>query len=392
MVSLDGGSADIIDDKPLLLVVHDYRYDVEDRADWTFTVWIVESFHRLFNRPKGGTWPNHPHYRQPVPPPRIDVYVGGKGPIVWAAVKVPANVRVIDKRLTAAPEDVMDGGVVRGRLFDMATHQVIVGADVVLMKLRGPKGTVRTESDESGAFRVQGIPEGYYAIHVEAEGYAGRNMGPYDNRSGHSFHDLDALLASAHSLRGQVVDTHGKPVRGVKVRAERVWGIDGFGYKCSQEPLATTDESGHFELHSLPQGFTSLRCRAPSLHQKSINSDMLTVGAKPWEKQEEASIVVEGTGTVRGKVIDDDGNPPKRPFIAEIEPKDGLKVGAWSGSGQCKEDGSFEFQDVPPGDYVVITMPNPMSEREASEPQHVTVKAGGMVRLEIVNHSANSER
>ncbi len=220
MVSLDGQKADIIDAKPLLLVVHDYRSDMEDRVDWTFTVWVAENFHRLFNRLQGGLDPDHPHYRQPVPPPRIDVYAGGDGPIVWDDVKVPSNVRLIDKRAAAAPVDVENGGALRGRLFDMATHQVIAGADVVLMKRIKPRGleeTARAKSDDVGAFTVLGIPEGYYEIHVEAEGHAGRNVGWYDNRSGHIFHDLDALLVSTGSLRGQVVDTQGNPVPGVAV-------------------------------------------------------------------------------------------------------------------------------------------------------------------------------
>ena len=402
--SMDG-NADIIDDKPLLLVVHDYREDIEmlagwtflkERLDWTFVVWGAENFYRNFNRPQeAGSFSDHPYYRQPIPPPRIDVYVGGDGPIVWEQVNVSSNVRVIDKRAAAAPVDVKDGGVVRGRLFDMATHQVIAGADVVLMKRikpRGLKETVRTKSDDGGTFSVQGIPEGYYEIHVEADGYAGRDVGPYDNRSGHSFRDFDALLAGRGSLRGQVVDTHGNPARGVKVYARGVWGIDGFNYKCSQEPMATTDQGGRFELHLLPRGYASLRCRAPSLHQKSISSELFTVGTKPWDKPEEATIVVEGTGTVRGKVVGDDGNPPRRAFNVGIESKDGAKIGTWGGGMQCKEGGVFEFKGVPPGEYVVIAKPNPMREGEASEPKLVTVTVGGTVSLEIINHYAHSRK
>jgi len=402
-ISLDG-RADIIDDKPLLLVAHDYRQDTEkqtgwtflkERVDWTFAVWVAESFHRHFNGRFGRAFSGNSYYRQPVPPPRIDVYVGGEGPIDWEEVNVPPNVRVIDKRAAAAPVDVKNGGVVRGRLFDMATHQVLVGADVVVMKRIKPRGfkeTMRTKSDNAGAFQIQGIPEGYYVIHVEAEGYAGRSVCPYDNRSGHSFHDFDAFLVSAGSLCGQVVDTRGNPVRGVKVGAREIWGIDGLSYVCSQKPTATTDENGRFELHSLPRGFASLRCREPSLHQKSISSEFFTVGTKPWEKPQEAIIVVEGTGTVRGKVIGDDGNAPRRAFIVEIEPKDGITVGTWGGSMQCKEGGVFEFKGVPPGEYVVIAKPNPMREGEASEPELVSVAAGGTVSLEIINHYAHSRK
>ncbi|GAF99752.1 unnamed protein product, partial [marine sediment metagenome] len=241
-ISVDGG-AYIMDDKPLLLVAHDYDEDInqkdgwsflEERVDWTFTIWVAEEFYRSFSSPMGEYRSDDPYNHQPVPPPRIDVYVGGDGPIVWEDVKVPPNVRVIDKRAAAAPVDVSSGGAVRGNLFDMATHQVIAGADVMVMKRIKPRGleeTARTKSDDVGAFSVLGIPEGYYQIHIEAEGYAGRSFGWYDNRSGHSFHDLDALLVSTGSLRGQVVDTQGNPVSGVKVEARDSWGIDGLGYE-----------------------------------------------------------------------------------------------------------------------------------------------------------------
>jgi hypothetical protein len=135
-----------------------------------------------------------------------------------------------------------------------------------------------------------------------------------------------------------------------------------------------------------------LRCRASSLHQKSISSELFTVGRKPWEKPEEATIVVEGTGTVRGKVVGDDGNPPRRAFLVEIEPKDGAKIGTWGGAMQCKEGGVFEFKGVPPGEYVVIAKPNPMREGEASEPKAVTVTVGATVSLEVINHYAHSRK
>ena len=106
----------------------------------------------------------------------------------------------------------------RAKRLASGDRELIAGAVVGVMKRIGPRGfeeAVRTKSDDTGAFSLQDIPEGYYAIQVEAQGYAGRDVGPYDNRNGHSYHDLDALLARAESLRGQVVDTDGNPVQGV---------------------------------------------------------------------------------------------------------------------------------------------------------------------------------
>jgi len=407
LISLDGQITWIMDDKPLLLVVHDWNKDAlpkflgEEAAKdgqtvvWTFTVWVPENFHSLFSNSKRSLFPDHPNFRQPVPQPRIDVYVGGESTINWEAVEVPHNVRVIDKRAEAAPVSVDAGGVIKGSLFDMATHQVIADANVILVKRIKPRQweeAVRTETDKDGFFEIQAIPEGYYEIHVCANGYADRNVGIFHNRNGHTYFELDALLIKTASSKGMVQDTEGNPVPGVKVYAREIIGIDGYGYKCLVDPSATTNEEGHFELKSVPGGFIHIRCPAPSLHQVTSTLDIYEVSLKPWREPDVIKIVVSGTGKVSGKVVGRDGRAPERVFMVEIEPKQGLKIGTWGGSMRCKEDGGFEFKGVPPGEYVVVAKPNPMREGEASAPKLVTITVGKTVELEIVSDYAHRRK
>ena len=406
-ISLDGQRTWIMDDRPLLLVVHDWvkepwpeRHNKDaakdkKRVDWTFTIWVPESFHNLFSGRKGSFVSDHPLFHQPVPPPRIDVYLGGDSPIVWKEIGVPSNVRVIDTRAEVSPVNVDDGGVIRSGVFDMATHQVIVGADVILVKRIEPrnwKETTRTKTDKSGFFVLRAIPKGYYEIHISADGYADRNVGVFHNRNGHTYHEFDAFLVKAASCRGVVQDKEGNPIPGVNIYAQNILGIDGLGYQCVPKPSATTDEEGFFELQSLPEGLTQIRCRASSLHQETSIFDIYKVSTKPWDKPEDIKIVMSGTGLVCGKVVGIDGKPPKRAFIAEIEPKGGIKIGSWGGSMQCKKDGSFEFKGVPPGEYIVIAKPNPMREGEASPPKLVTITVGKTVELEIVSNYAHNSK
>ena len=404
LISLDGQRTQIADDKPLLLVVHDWPkdgYDEENakeagkdksRVDWTFTIWTPENFYSLFSNPKGGFDSDHPNYRQPVPSPRIDVYVGGGGPIQWEKGEVPPNIRVIDKRIEAAPVSTDDGGVIRGGVYDMATHQVVAGANVILVQRTEPRRweeTVRTKTDDNGLFMVRAIPEGYFEIHIDAEGYVARNVGVFDNRIGRAYYDFDALLVGKTSLNGVVTDKKGNPIPGVEVSAEETLGIDGLGYQCVDKPSAMTDDQGRFELHSLPEGFAHLRCRAPSLHQETSIFELYKISAKPWEKPNDIKIIMTGTGIVRGKVVGGHGKAPTREFIVELEPKGGHRIGSWGGSMQCKKNGEFEFKGVPPGEYFVIAKPNPMREREASAPKPVIIVTGKTVELEIVNAYAH---
>ena len=149
------------------------------------------------SHPKGTSGWSHPNYRQPVPPPRIDVYVGGGGPIEWDEVNVPDNVRVIDSRRSASTE-AHGGGVIRGGVYDMATHQVIAGAEVTLRKRVEPRrleDVRQMVTDDTGAFEVPAIAEGYYWLYVRKEGYAGRLVADFDNQTGHACLDLDTLLS-----------------------------------------------------------------------------------------------------------------------------------------------------------------------------------------------------
>ena len=261
-----------------------------------------------------------------MPSPRIDVYLDADSLIVWEEVEVPSNVRVIDMRAKAMPVSVDAGGVIRGGVFDMATHQVVVGADVVLSQRTGPrqwKEASRTRTDEDGFFELRAIPKGYYEIHICADGYADRNVGVFHNRNGHAYREFDALLMKTVSRKGIVQDSKGNPIPGVTVYARDTLGIDGLGYKCSADPCATTDENGRFELRSLPGGFTRIWCRAPSLHQETSTFNVYEVSAEPWRKPDPIKIIMSGTGVVRGRVIGKDGRPPTRAFMAEITPKGG---------------------------------------------------------------------
>ena len=395
--SIEDQRVRIVDHKPLLLVVHDGPKDRSDRhgvdfgkrVDWTFTVWSPESFYRQFSRPEGWFFSDHLHYRQPVPPPRIDVYVAGDGPIEWDEVSVPPNVRVIDKRRSASAH-AHDGGVVRGRVFSMATHQVIAGAEITLSKRverRQWQDVRQMVTDDTGAFEMPATAEGYYRVCVRKEGYAGRSVAAFNNHTGHACLELDVLLSREVSLKGTVTDEEGHPINGVEVRISTVLGIDGLGYQCADRPRTVSDEQGRFELGHLPEGFVTVKARSPGMHQIRIQPDeaLFELMTKPWTRQKdvEVRIVMGGTGGVYGRILGTDGLPPTREFIVELMPEGGHKVGSWGGSMQCREGGKFEFNGVPPGKYELVARPNPGSQREATIPQKVTVQPGKACQIEI---------
>lgn len=394
LVSLNGRYTTMTDPPLLLLAVHDQPYRTDkQRVDWTFTVWCPENFYRLFHNPKGTLDAGHPHHRQPVPPPRIDVYLGPDNPIQWEAVRVPANLTVIDTR--PAPESDRPGGRVAGAVYDMNTHQVIPGARVQVVKTSRsaePEILAQQQADDQGTFELSGIDPGTYRVHVQAQGYVARDGGTFDNRSGHAQLDTDILLCRPASLTGRVVDPTGQGVPELTVTTREMMALDGRGYTCVNAPRAVTDTEGRFVIEGIPEGYTHLRCRAPSLHQETSIFELYPVSRRPWSREEAITLVVTGTGIIQGTVTDGRGNPPTRQFMVDLEPKGGSKLGSWGGSSRIKEDGSFEFKGVPPGEYVLVAHPNPMREGEATDPRPVVVTAGKTVTLTLRADAAHQRK
>ena len=72
-------------------------------------------------------------------------------------------------------------------------------------------------------------------------------------------------------------------------------------------------------------------------------------------------------------------------ILVEVEPKGGSKVGSWGGSAKVKEDGTFEFNNVPPGEYRITSRPNPSnSNRQYVPEQIVTVAPGDPTQVKVI--------
>ena len=94
-------------------------------------------------------------------------------------------------------------------------------------------------------------------------------------------------------------------------------------------------------------------------------------------------------GSIHVAVADQKGKPLSRyeghEILVQVEPRGGSKVGSWGGSAKVKDDGTFEFNNVPPGDYRITSRPNPSnSNRQYAPEQMVTVTPGGHINVTVV--------
>jgi len=350
------------------------------RIDWTFTVWNPDDWDNLYNSPRSHKLhSDHPNFKKPVDPPKMDLYVGG-GAVVWDQVKVPGNVVVIDKRPGSISPEFAGKGLVRARVFDLATGKPVTDAEVVLMKREddGYKELERGKTNKKGFCRIAQIPTGYYEVRILADGYVARKQGNWYNDLP-EFLKFKITLARPKCVKGVVTDADGKPVEGVKIKATDVLDDAGYGYQCVGEKTSTTDKQGRFEICSLPPGSMGIRCESRSLNLKNSIFEQYDIPS------DDIKLVVTGTGTISGKVVDKDGNRPKGGIILELEPEGGNKPGTWGYSGHLSPDGTFKISGIPPGRYVISTRPNPGSSNFEPNIGKITVKGGKVYELEVLH-------
>jgi len=336
-----------------------------------------------------------PMAKKTMPAPRVDVYLGGGNPIIWKDVKVPENLVVIDRRPGSVAPQFAGKGLVRGKVFDLETKQPIAGAKIVLLKRveiiesstgqsKEPhsrsyewKKVKHVTTNRKGLCQIDQIPLGLYEVSVAAEGYAPVELERYDNTRAECY-EFQAGLLRPFSITGIVTDTKGTPLQEVGVQANDFIGPDGNEYRHEGDSPVLTDGQGRFEIPDLPKGFASVRCRAEGLHQADSIFQMYPIPSK------EIRLTMSDTGIIRGKVVDKDGKAPSGRVHVHIRPP-GEQIGKWGGSSRCKEDGSFEFTGVPPGEYLVGTDSRLLIEGDRTNAKLVSVQGGKTYDIEIVH-------
>jgi len=358
-------------------------------AVWTMTVWQPGHWHRLYSHPTKGYRLRADLHGQPVPAPRLDLYLG-LGAIDWEGVEVPKNISVVDKRIRSAKYQPTKGALLFGEVTDMTTGRPVAGARVWIRQYdRDAKEYAdkepQAETGEMGEYRLEVVlPKGYYEICYSKDGYADRTEA-CSLSGGLQVEERLAQLVGEASISGVVVDTAGNPVPDVWVEVRSLLGMDGRPYRRLGynpiKPFAVTDSAGRFEIKSLPLGYTHLYSRKPDLHSKS-NSELHKIPSyreRGMGMETDVRIVVEGTGTVRGNVVGVGENTGRRQVSVHMSALD--SGNRWGGSMHCREGGGFAFKNVPPGRYRLSTMP--MLPGMGDDPNAKIVEMGAGVSLNV---------
>ena len=332
--------------------------------DWQFTVWIPNNWQHLRDA-RHGLLPPGDEGDSPLSTLIVHVTVR----IDWDAIKVPDELSVVDERLQANGLRPDQGAALKGTVVDLAGTP-IAGATITVGKEDGAQQAI---SDAKGEFLVTKIPAGTHQIALAADGYASKDV-YYHEFTETTFRTMNLSLATAARVHVRVIDQNDQPIPGVSIMVSNCRDRQGNHYRIVPSPPSTTNAKGEFVVADVPEGKLKFFSRTREYYYNSVLNEHDT---------SESPVVLKlvPTGLVKVSVVDADGNPVTTRYMVEIneqgvDPIKGGKVGSWGGSANIGSDGTYSFQAIPAGDYVVTGRPNPGRESDRTEGTKVTIKGG----------------
>jgi protocatechuate 3,4-dioxygenase beta subunit len=273
-------------------------------------------------------------------------------------------------------------GVLRGRVTSTDARPV-ANAQVVLT------GAVREDSlatvtDRDGRFELRDVAAGTFRITANKVGYtrveSGRLMAPaglnlfdaglaVELAAGEIRERVDLTLARWGALTGRVSDEHGDPIQGASVQVLQV------RYEAGRRRLAparaatrVTDDLGRFRIHSLAPGqyivsaavgqvlTEDLPGYATSFYPGISNpaqARFVSVGLSQDTSGIDFALSRARTVRVAGTAFNPAGQPAMPGTLTLMPSQKSSSVLNVAVGARLSPDGTFEFPNVPPGQYVI---------------------------------------
>jgi hypothetical protein len=231
----------------------------------------------------------------------------------------------------------------------------------------------QVETDARGRYQIDRLGPGEYIVEARKYGFNKSQYGqersatsgrPVTVKDGQSVGSIDVTLKRGGAISGTIVDEFGEPMQGVAVSALELQ-VTGNRRRAVRVGGTSTDDRGHYRLFGLKPG---------TFVVEAVVRDALsgTGGYLPWYypgtsgiDQATATTVNFGaavTGVdlalvstrayrVVGSVVDASGKPVRGDVLLAVSDRSGA-IQTDMMRTEIAGDGSFEFSNVAPGDYV----------------------------------------
>lgn len=231
-------------------------------------------------------------------------------------------------------EDLETDGLrlVTGTVSD-AEGAVVAGATIQLETI----ARIRTTSDDSGHFTLEGVPLEPVTVTARAEGYEEWSLELDEGRAGDR-EEVTVLLETARGAGGRVVDVAGNPVLRALVTCRDV----------EEDPTLgeSTDEQGRFVMPSRAVG-----CEAVARHPDHGDSEPTIL-----EAGEDNLLRLREPASLAGYVLDERGSPlPGASVSIErfVAASEGGGAGKRGTKARADDRGEFELGKLQAGTYIL---------------------------------------
>lgn len=251
-------------------------------------------------------------------------------------------VTVKDAPVTGVTITMKGGGMIVGRVDDKDGKPVAF-ATVRLADKRTTWGSNHRQAttDKAGVFEIHGLIRQKFQLRAESDQSASK-VSEVDLTSAETVRDVVLVLDVSGTITGIVVDETGQPVPEVQVHAmpDMFGGAKPESMALAGLSTATSDASGNFAVHGLPDGAYKLWAERT---QGGFRGGFDDHAASGHTGDKNVKIVMPAPGIVIGKVLLD-GKPPSMGTVAV-------------GPGQSPtpfENGEFTVKDLSPGKFDAV--------------------------------------
>jgi len=205
------------------------------------------------------------------------------------------------------------------------------------------------ESDAAGKFAIADLAVGKFVLRVEADGYAATSVPGIEVPADAGEVDLGTVkLTPGAAIEGRVVGPRGEPLEGAEV-----FVLDGMAAMMPQvrwalmgkDPASASAADGFFRVGERAAGEkVDLAVRLAGYTVERV----LGVAAPTTEP---VTVTLRPSSTVRGRVVDEDGDPVVAAEVSLLVERagGGMAFQIMTGSEPSGDDGRFAIEDVEPG-------------------------------------------
>ena len=264
-------------------------------------------------------------------------------------------------------------GAIAGEVVD-ASGRPVASFHVTARPVQGD-GTspFAPSSTASGAFRIEEVVPGRYALYVTASDHADAVLGDVEVTAERTT-DVGAIrLGPAGIVRGTVVDAKGRPAAGAAVTVWSQRDYEG-GYLSHRHPQAHTSADGTFEIRGLNPG--PIRVEAQHPHLGGGQADGLEVD--PTAEATVTQVVLQPGGRVKGTI-----RRRGQGLAATVTARSFPGLSRDTASTLADDEGHFVLENVPAGQVWIQFQPVGEGHVQGLPERRVWIREGETVVVDV---------